>query len=86
MYIDTNAGDGECDPCVSGLLQSQYGNLTAQYLTSTVAPSTITGDTLLCTFDFDAMMVYSAWSQNGEKAWLRPLLALNMTELFSIQV
>jgi len=29
IYIDTNAPDGECSTCVSGLLEENYGNLNA---------------------------------------------------------
>jgi len=68
------------------LLNSAYGALNASYLAQEVAPKTQTGDTLLVTYEFQSMMVYIAWSQSNTQAWLRPLLALNMTELFNFVV
>jgi len=65
------------------LLTDNYGYLNATFLASYVAPMTITGDTLLTTYEFESNTIYIAWSQNNVEAWLRPLLQLNMTQIFN---
>jgi hypothetical protein len=87
FYIDKHVQPSS-DPCLGATLQAAYGNITASYLYQTSAAQLQTGDTLLAVYDYQEQLTYLAYPDfwTGVPAYERPMVLLNMTELFNIEV
>lgn len=79
MYVHENTND----TCFNDLLKNKYGDINAEWIVNTLAPSFWTGDTQLAAYNFNKQELLLQVSLNKKLAFQRPMIRIKLEKIFS---
>lgn len=83
MYWDKHVQPSN-DPCLGNILETGYGSIDAEYLFRVVGGVHKTGDGQVCSFDFENLEVWLAYSYGTDvNAYTRSPMRIRFAPLFN---